>query len=124
MGSITQGNVELFKIWIGYTIYFRGFKIFVLPFSGALGASGLSRIISSGGLSTGTLGTTSMVQTLQPAPPPTAPALSASAAVVATSTSASTSVSGISTLPSSLPTPGVAQVNPLKRKLEDDDYDI
>ncbi|KAK3796051.1 hypothetical protein RRG08_013356 [Elysia crispata] len=96
----------------------------VNPGLGALGASGLSRIISSGGLSTGTLGTTSMVQTLQPAPPPTAPALSASAAVVATSTSASTSVSGISTLPSSLPTPGVAQVNPLKRKLEDDDYDI
>ncbi|RUS77185.1 hypothetical protein EGW08_015052 [Elysia chlorotica] len=100
----------------------------VTPGLGALGASGLSRIISSGG---GLGGLTSTGQaSVQPAAASTS--LLSSTAVVSSSstpslTLSSTStpgLSGISTLPSSLPTTGVTQINPLKRKLEDDDYDI
>ncbi|GFO35864.1 transcription initiation factor tfiid subunit 9 [Plakobranchus ocellatus] len=83
----------------------------VNPGLGAIGASGLSRIISSGSL-TGSLVSAAPAPTVQTSVQPSTPSASV------------TSVSGISTLPTSLPTPGSATVNPLKRKLEDDDYDI
>ncbi|GFR65816.1 transcription initiation factor TFIID subunit 9 [Elysia marginata] len=96
----------------------------VNPGMGAIGASGLSRIISSGGLTSGKFGGTSTsvemtnmqtTATAGPALPFPSPAPSSSVS----------SVSGISTLPSSLTTPAVSQVNPLKRKIvdDDDDYD-
>lgn len=104
----------------------------VNPGMSGIGASGLSRIISSGSLPSGNLGassTSAVEPTIQPTPAPLLPPLSTTASAAASTsslsfTTSSISVSGISTLPSSLTLPGVAPVNPLKRKLEDDDYDI